>query len=111
MRIDRVLVGLVLGTGLVVGCKPPAPETIIEVKNVDPWAQVKATLVNYIKGKPVSSEVTTYDAMIDNIRKIDSAKADILKAGLDEIKKSKGSPVSKARELMKKLDLSDPSVK
>lgn len=82
-------------------------EELIEVKPIDPMVQVKSTLQNYVKGQPVASEVTSFDYLVAEVRKADAAKADILKAGLDDIKATKGSPAAKARELMKKLGL-DP---
>lgn len=82
-------------------------EELIEVKPLDPMVQVRSTLQNYAKGQPVASEVTSYDYMVAEVRKTDAAKADILKAGLEEIKLIKGSPAVKAKELMKKLGI-DP---
>lgn len=80
-------------------------EESIEIKPIDPMVQVKSTLSNYVKGQPVASEATSYDSLVAEVRKTDAAKADILKAGLDDIKATKGSPAAKAKELMKKLGL------
>lgn len=80
-------------------------EELIEVKPLDPMVQVRSTLQNYAKGQPVASEATSFDYMVAEVRKTDAAKADTLKAGLDEIKALKGSPAAKAIELMKKLGI------
>ena len=99
-----VVAGLLATLG---GCSVGVKEELIEVKPIDPMVQVKSTLSNYAKGMPLASEVTSYDYMVAEVRKTDAAKADLLKAGLDELKATKGSPAAKAKELMKKLGL-DP---
>ncbi len=94
---------LMLAAGLV-GCGSGTKEESIAVK-ADPMLQVKSTLERYASGQPLGSEVTSYDYMINEVRKIDPAKADTLKAGLEDIQNTKGSPAAKAKELMKKLNL------
>jgi hypothetical protein len=89
------------------GCGGRVKEEAIEVKDYDPMKQVKATLINYVNGMPLASEVTSYDYMVEDVRKVDPAKADILKAGLDDLKQTKGSPAAKARALLRKLGLSE----
>ncbi|VTS02018.1 hypothetical protein [Tuwongella immobilis] len=93
--------------GGVVGCGGGVQEEMIEVKGVDPYAQVRSTLTNYIKGQPMSSEVTSFDYMVNEIKKVDPAKADILKAGLDDMVKSKGGLAGKAKALLTKLGLKE----
>jgi len=73
--------------------------------------QVKATLQNYARGKPLASEVSNFDNLVAEVRKVSPDKADIVKAGLDDIKATKGSPASKAKELLKKLGLDGPEKK
>jgi hypothetical protein len=90
-----------------VGCCGGPKEESIPVKAVDPMVQVTSTLQNYAKGQPLGSEVTSYEYMVNEVRKVDAAKADILKAGLDELQKVKGSPAAKAKELMKKLGIAE----
>ncbi len=110
IALRNVAAGL-LAAGVLVaagGCSGGGvKEELIEVKPIDPMVQVKSTLSNYAKGKPLTSEVTGFDSMVAEVRKTDAAKADILKAGLDDLKATKGSPAAKAKELMKKLGL-DP---
>jgi len=93
--------------GLTAGCGGAVKEETIEVKPQDPMLQVKNTLSNYAKGQPVTSEVTSYDYMVNEVRKVDPAKADILKAGLDDIKAKPKNPGPRAKELMKKLGISE----
>ncbi|QEL14726.1 hypothetical protein [Limnoglobus roseus] len=101
-RTCQLLAVLVTLAGAV-GCGGPKEESI-SVK-VDPMVQVKSTLERYANGQPLGSEVTSYDYMVNEVRKVDAAKADILKAGLEDIQKTKGSPAAKAKDLMKKLNL------
>ena len=108
-RIHRLLVGFALA-GICIGCGGQGvKEETIAVKKQDPLLQVKQMLQNYVKGQPLASEVTSYDFLIEDVRKVDAAKADILKAGLEDLQKVKGSPAQKARELLKKLGLDDKS--
>jgi hypothetical protein len=107
-RMDQLLAGLALA-GLAVGCGGGGvKEQTIEIKKSDAMLQVKATLDNYARGQPIASEVTSFDYMVEEVRKVDPAKADILRAGLDDIKTTKGSPAAKARALLKKLGLDEP---
>lgn len=100
--IRTTLLGLAVLTA--VGCGGAKQEDI-PIKVNDPMVQVKSTLERYAKGSPLGSEVTSFEFMINEVRKVDAAKADTLKAGLDEIQKVKGSPAAKAKELMKKLGI------
>jgi hypothetical protein len=101
-RLALALCVVVLAVGCDSGIRP---EETIEVKQPDPMLQVKSTLQNYVNGQPVTSEVTSYDYMVAKVRKVDPAKADILKTGLDEIKNSPAGAASKAKSLMKKLGI------
>lgn len=94
-----------LGLMALAGCGGPKEESI-PIK-IDPMIQVTSTLQSYAKGQPLGSEVTSYEYMVNEVRKVDAAKADVLKAGLDEIQKVKGSPAAKAKELLKKLGLDE----
>lgn len=93
------------------GCTGGVKQETIVVKEQDPMLQVRATLLNYVRGQPLASEVTSYDFMVEALRKADPAKADILKAGLDDLKKVKGSPAPKARDLMRRLGLDEKEPK
>ena len=106
--IHRIILGLALAT-LAVGCGNAGgvKEETITVKPQDPMQQVRATLSNYAHGQPLASEVTSFDFMIEEVRKADPAKAEILKAGLDDLKATKGSVAAKAKALLKKLELEE----
>ena len=93
--------------GFAAGCSGSVKEETISVNKQDPMVQVKATLLNYVNGQPLASEVTSFDFMIEDVRRVDPAKAEILKAGLEDLKTTKGSPAAKARALLKKLGLSE----
>jgi len=110
MRLTYQLLAGLAVAGLALGCGDKPKQETIEVK-YDPMEQVRGTLERYAKGQPVASEATSYDHMVEEVRKVDPAKADILKAGLDDIKNTKGSPAAKAKELMKKLGLEEKSGK
>jgi len=107
--MSRVLVGLALAA-LALGCGSGKDENI-PVKAPDPMLQVKSTLQNYVKGQPLASEVTSYDYMIGEVRKSSPEKAEVLKAGLDDLKTTKGSPATKAKALLQKLGLDGPETK
>ena len=89
------------------GCGGATRQEEIEVKPLDPMIQVKSTLMNYVNGKQLGSEVTSYEYMVNEVRKTNPEKADILKAGFDVLEKMKGSPAAKAKELMKKLGIEE----
>lgn len=81
-------------------------EQTIKVAQPDAMNQVKSTLQNYVNGQPLTSEVTSYDYMVNEVRKASPEKAEILKAGLDDLKTASGAALkSKARALMGKLGL------
>ena len=89
------------------GCGGGVKEESIPIKSTDPMAQVTSTLRAYAQGQPLGSEVTSFEYMVNEVRKVDAAKADVLQAGLDEIQKAKGGPAAKAKELLKKLGLAE----
>ena len=107
LRKQHGLIAAMLLAGIAAGCGGPVKEEMIAVKKQDPMAQVKATLLNYVNGQPLASEVTSFDFMIEDVRKVDPAKAEILKVGLEDLKTTKGSPATKARALLKKLGLGE----
>ena len=111
MHVLRLLSGGLLLAVLVTGCGPRIKEELINVPESDPMDRVKATLQNYAKGQPLTSEVSGFDAMVEEVRKVHPTKADAVKKGLDEIKAVKGSPKAKATELLKKLGLDGPEKK
>ena len=75
----------------------------IEIKDQDPLNQAIKMLEKYAKGQQVTSEVTSYDYLIDQVMKVDPAKGEILKKGLEDLKKTPANPGPRAKELLKKL--------
>ncbi|HEY1065597.1 MAG TPA: hypothetical protein VGE52_05800 [Pirellulales bacterium] len=102
--IRRLAMGLFL-LAFAIGCDSGLRQEETITVNYNPMDQVKSTLSNYAKGQPLASEVTSYDYMVNEVRKVDPAKADILKAGLDDLKSSPAGTASKAKTLLKKLGL------
>ena len=88
-----------------IGCGSPVEERQIEVKTAtDPMLLPKSVLQQYAAGQPLGSEVTSFPGMVEEVRKADPAKADILEKGLQEIEQASpaGRP-AKAKSLLQKL--------
>lgn len=81
------------------------PSEAIEVKaSNDPLYEPRMILERYAKGEPMASEVSSFPAMVEHVRKTDPGRADILAQGLEQIQKSGGaSRVAKSKELLEKL--------
>lgn len=87
-----------------VGCGPSIKEETIEVKaSNDPLQPARSLLEGYAKGQPVTSEVTSYEKLVEDVRKVDAKRADILQQGLEKIKKTPNNRVSIAKDLLRKL--------
>lgn len=81
-------------------------EEAIKIVNHNPLEQVKSTLQNYVNGQALTSEVTSFEYMVNEVRKSSPEKADILKVGLDDLKTASGAALkSKAKALMTKLGI------
>ena len=105
-RFRSYVSGLFAGLVLVscFGCGGAVKEEQIQVKAAaDPLANAKTALQRYADGQPLGSEVTTFDFMVEELKKVDPAKADILKAGLDGIKATPQGAAAKAKETLGKL--------
>jgi len=88
------------------GCgHPSVKQEVIPIKAAsDPLSEPKAVLRQYAEGQPFGSEVTTFPAMVDAVRKSDPARADVLEKGLAELQKASPSErPQKAKELLSKL--------
>jgi len=86
------------------GCGAPREEEIQIKGGNDPLANAKSILQSYANGQPPSSEVASYPKIVDDVRKTDPAKADILEKGFADLQRSKSGHASKAKELLKKLE-------
>jgi len=105
-RLFSVVVGAMLAV-TTFGCGPSGSQKPMDIKvpaQNDALAQPISLLERYAAGQPMTSEVTSFPAMVEALRKTDSAKADILQAGLDELQKAPpGARPAKAKEILGKL--------
>jgi hypothetical protein len=108
-RISRA--GAALAVALAAfGCSPRAAnERDISVKaENDPLAEARTILQRYASGQPMSSEVSSFPRLVENVRAHDPKRADVLQKGLDDLQKSApATRQAKAKDLLKKLE---PSV-
>ena len=88
-----------------IGCGSPVKEEVIEIKTAsDPLSLPKSVLQNYAGGQSLGSEVTSFPKMVEDLRKADPAKADILEKGLQELQQA--APEARAglaKSLLEKL--------
>ncbi len=94
------------GVMAVTGCgHGGVKEETIQVKAAnDPLHMPKSILQRYADGQAFGSEVSSFPAMIESVRKVDKERAEILEKGLDELQKaSEGERPAKAKELLAKL--------
>jgi hypothetical protein len=89
-----------------VGCGPvgKVEQQDIEVKPNSGLEQAKALLGNYAKGQPLGSEVTSFPNIVEEVRKADPTRADILEKGFAELQKPKVNVAAKAKDLLKQLE-------
>lgn len=87
----------------VAGCGSGVKERTIEVPQVSPAERAKMILQGYVNGQPVGSEMTEFDFLIRELQKTDPGRADTLKRGLDEMKRSPAGSRSRAKDLLSKL--------
>lgn len=103
-RIGAILFLVAAGL-LPAGCGSSLKEEEIPVKAAnDPLFEPRSILKRYAEGQPLGSEVEGFPALVENVRKVDPERADILKKGLDEIVKAPASArAGKAKALQAKL--------
>jgi hypothetical protein len=102
-RIHWCVLAAVAATAL--GCGPRVHEHQIEVKaENDPLVAARAVLQRYANGEPMSSEVTSFPKLVEDVRAKDPQRADILQKGLEDLQKSPPrARQAKAKELLKRL--------
>lgn len=90
---------------IVAGCSTGVPEETIEVKaSNDPLFQPRSILQRYADGQALGSEVTSFPYMVENVRKVDPERADILEKGFAELQSAApGARRAKAKELLDKI--------
>jgi hypothetical protein len=100
------LLAVALLAGSLTGCMRGPKEQEIEVKaSNDPLNAPRTVLERYAKGEPMGSEVTSFPYMVNEVRKTDPTRADILEKGLEDLQKEK-DPANrkvKAKALLQKL--------
>lgn len=102
-RRALLLVALLAAAGLT-GCGDGGrKEERIAVPQVDPLKQVRTLLQRYADGQPMTSEASSFPALVGEVRKTDPAKADLVEKGFEEMKKSPATLRTKAKELLGKL--------
>jgi hypothetical protein len=75
----------------------------------DPLHEPRSILKRYAEGQPLGSEVNSFPALVDNVRKTDPGRADVLDKGLKDIQHAApGERAAKAKDLLQKLQ---PSMK
>ena len=92
----------------ILGCGSSVKEEQIQVKKAPSaeggLAQATTLLERYAKGQPMTSEAASFPGMVERVRKEDSAKADILEAGLADLQKAPpGARAAKAKAILDKL--------
>jgi len=90
------------------GCGSGVREEQIEIKQSnDPLFLPRSALQHYADGQPLSSEVSGFPKMVEDVRKVDPLRADILEKGLAAIQEA--SPDARpalAKKLLTKLQSS-----
>lgn len=76
----------------------------IQIKEDTALKRATTLLESYAKGQPVGSESTSFEYMVNEVRKEDPTRADILQKGFEELQKTKGpATAAKAKEILAKL--------
>ena len=109
MRTFVLLAGLT-AVLVVAGCSQGRVEEDIQVSAAnDPLNEPRSILHRYAEGQPLGSEVSNFPHMVENVRKVDSARADVLEKGLAEIQHA---PAAERPALAKALEQKlQPSMK
>jgi hypothetical protein len=92
--IFTALLGL-WGCGPGKGPQPGAKQSGLE--------RAKVILNDYAQGAPMGSEAMTFEEIVEDVRKTDPQKADLLEKGFADLKRSPANRSAKARELLKRL--------
>jgi hypothetical protein len=94
---------------VVLGCSPVRVEQIEVKASNDPLHEPRQILERYASGQALGSEVTSFPKLVDDVRKVDATRADVLDKGLNDLQKA--SPAARpalAKTLLAKLQ---PSMK
>lgn len=77
---------LVLGWTL--GCSPVRIEKIEVKASNDPLHEPRLILERYASGQALGSEVESFPNLVENVRKVDATRADVLDKGLNDLQKA-----------------------
>lgn len=105
MRRTQLAGILLVAAAAFSGCTPAAVnEKTYEAKSPSGLDQAKGILENYAKGAPMTSEGSSFPAIVEEVKKTSPQKADILEKGFADLQKSSKSELAaKAKALLKKL--------
>ena len=104
IRIGPCIGILLVAVMTVAGCSSGrVKEKTVELHMTQGLERAKEYLQNYAKGDPIGSEASLFGQLVDEVRKTDPAKADILEKGFADLQKSKSGLAPKAKELLSKL--------
>jgi hypothetical protein len=85
------------------GCGLPREQSI-QVKTKDPFQQPRAALQRYVEGQPMGSEATSFPKMVEDVRGVDQALAEILEKGFADLQKTPpAARPAKAQALLEQL--------
>jgi hypothetical protein len=104
LRRGCLLFVLTLAPGMT-GCVSSVSEERIEVSPAnDPLFLPRSVLEQYARGQALGSEVTSFPKMIEDVRRVDPERAEILDQGLQQIQEaSPATRAAKAKELLEQL--------
>jgi len=85
------------------GCNPATKNDVMYELKPDPLKDAQTLVERYAAGQPVGSEMTSYASLIEQLKKVDATKGDLLEKGLSEIEKSPASAQKIAKDLREQL--------
>lgn len=104
MRAWRAMGAAILAMAMLTGCNPSGVKVeTYEIKTVSGIEQAKQLLQQYANGGPLGSEVTSYPQIVEQVKKDDPKKGEILEQGLAELQQAGANRAEKAKALLKQL--------
>lgn len=108
-RPGRLLVAACLAA-FALGCASGVREEKIEVKESnDPLSLPRSILQRYAEGQPLGSEATTFPKMVEEVRRVDPVRADLLERGLEDLQQA--APELRPGKAKQLLDQLRPAMK
>ncbi len=104
MRMFRAMGALILAVAVLAGCNPSGVEVrTYQIKKASGLDQAKQLLQTYANGAPLGSEVTSYPQIIEQVKKDDPQKGELLEKGFAELQQAGAGCAEKAKALLKQL--------